>query len=79
MTPIFLVGQQDVGVFQHGLHTLRIGDEVGRKEPTVELHPLDQLEGGFGRLQFLDRYDFVTPDFFHRVGDEFADSLVIVS
>ena len=77
--PNLSVGQQDVRVFQHGLHAFRIGDEVGRKEPTVELHPLDQLESGLGCLRFLDRYNSVTPNLFHRVGDELADGLVIVS
>src|SRR2546425_1800788 len=39
-----LVVHQDVRVLEHGLHLLRIGDEVGREIPTVELHPVRSEE-----------------------------------
>ena len=57
---------------------LRIGDEVGREEAAVELHPFDHLESGLGCLRFLDRDHAFAADLFHRVGDEFADGRVVV-
>ena len=39
-----LLVDEDVGVLEHGLHALRVGDEVGREVAAVELHALDDVE-----------------------------------
>src|SRR5574337_221981 len=36
-------------VFQHPLHSLRIGHKVGRGVASVELHPLNDIEGCLDR------------------------------
>ena len=40
---LLLVDQQ-VGILEHGLHLVRIGDEVRREVAAVELHALDHFE-----------------------------------
>src|SRR2546428_118399 len=74
----FLLMDQDVRVLQHALHALGVGDEIGAQVSTVELHPLDDLEGRFEALRFLDRDDAVLADLLHRLGDDLADGLVVV-
>ncbi len=40
---------QDVGIFQHALHAIRIADEVGRQITAIELHAVHGLQlGGHG-------------------------------
>ena len=73
-----LVVDQDHGVFKGSFHPLRIGDEVGGEVAAVELHPFDGLQGGFHRLGFLDGDDPFLADFFHGLGDDVADGLVVV-
>ena len=38
-----LVGDQDVGLVEDGLHALRVGHEVGGDVAAVELHAVDEL------------------------------------
>ena len=38
-----LVGDQDVGILDLGVHAVGVGDEVGRDVAAVELHALDVL------------------------------------
>ena len=54
----FLLVDQDVGIFEHALHALRIADEVGREVAAVELHTFDGLE--FGDMVF-DSSTVMTP------------------
>src|SRR5213592_1556684 len=72
----FLFVHQDVGVLEHGLHLLRIGDEVGRQVAAVELHPVHRLERGLETLCLLHRDHAVLTHLLHRVGDLVADLLV---
>ena len=74
---LFLVNQ-DVGILHEHLHPLRVGDEVGREVPAVELHPLDDLEGGLEPLGLLDRDHPLLADLVHRIGDDLADRRVAV-
>src|SRR3970282_1271826 len=37
-----LVGQQDIGLLDHRLHLVGVGDEVGGDVAGVKLHPLDE-------------------------------------
>ena len=69
---------EDVGVLEFGHHLLGVGDEIGREVAAVELHPLDDVEFGFGGLRLLDRDHPLVADLFHRVGDHLADRLVAV-
>ncbi len=73
-----LVVDQDVGVVQHRLHLLRIGDEIGRQIAAVELHAIDGLERGLQTLGLLDRDHPVLADLLHGLGDQVADLLVVV-
>ena len=60
------------------LHALGIGHEVGREVAAVELHALDDLEGGLEALGLLDRDDAFLADLVHRLGDDLADGGVVV-
>ena len=73
-----LLVDEDVAVFQLGLHVLGVGDEVGRNVALVELHALDELERGFGGLAFLDGDDAVLADLLEGVGHQLADGRVVV-
>ena len=74
----FLFVDQDAGVFEHALHALRIGDEVGGEVAAVELHAFDHFERGFHGAGFLDGDDAVLADLLHGFGDDAADLLVVV-
>ena len=71
-----LVGDQDVGVLEHRLHAVLVGDHVGRDVALVELHALGELEVHAERLALLDVDDAVLADLLDRVGDHVADLLV---
>src|SRR5208283_5489277 len=47
-------------------------------EAAVELHALDDFEGGLDPFAFLDGDDAVLADFVHGVGEELADGGVVV-
>ena len=74
----FLFVDQDADVFEHALHALRIGDEVGREVAAVELHAFDHFQRGLHRLGFLDGDDAILADLLHGFGDDAADLLVVV-
>jgi hypothetical protein len=65
-------------VLEHGFHSLRVGDEVGRQVSAIELHALDHVEGRLERLRLLDGDDAVLADLLHRFRDDLADRLVAV-
>ena len=46
---------QDADIFEHALHALGIGDEVGREVAAVELHAFDHFERGFHGAAILRR------------------------
>ena len=69
---------QDVAVLENGLLGLHVGGEVGRQVALVELHALDDIEGGLDRLGLLDGDGAVLADLVHRVGDDVADLVVPV-
>ena len=73
-----LLGDEDVGVLEDGLHALGIGHEVGREVAAVELHALDDLERRLGALGLFDGDDAFLADLLHRLGEELADRLVAV-
>ncbi len=72
------IRDQDKRIFEGGLHFLGVGNEIRRKEPTVELHPLHHLERGFGRFGLLHRDHAFVADLVHGIGDEFPDLLIVV-
>ena len=51
---------------------------MGAQVAAVELHALDHVDGRLERLSFLDGDDAVGADLFKRVGELFADRLVVV-
>ena len=65
-----LLVDQDVGVFEHALHRVRIGDEVRREVAAVELHAFDPFDFGLQALAFVDGDHAVLADLFHRVGEQ---------
>ena len=71
-----LVVDQEVGVVQHRLHLLRIGDEVGRQVAAVELHAVHGFQRGLEALGLLDGDDAFLADLFHRISNEVPDFLV---
>ncbi len=74
----FLFVDQDAHVFEHALHALRIGDEVGGEIAAVELHAFDHFERGLHGLGFLDGDDAVLAHLLHGFGDDAADLAVVV-
>ncbi len=71
-----LVGDQDVGLVELGLHALLVGGEVGRDIAAVDLHALGVflLEGD--ALALLDRDHAILADLLHHLGDQVADLAV---
>src|ERR1019366_3535210 len=69
---------QDVGVLQNNFHALWIGDEVGGQIAAVELHAFDDFQLGLHRLGFFHRDDAVFANLLHGLGNDAADSLVVV-
>src|SRR5579862_1580731 len=74
---LLLVDQND-RILEHRFHALRIGHEVRREVPAVELHAFDDLERGLHRARFFNRDDAVLADLLHRFGDDLADGVVAV-
>ncbi len=72
----FLVGDEDVGIVQHRLHAVLVGDHVRRDVALVELHALGELELHPEGLALLDVHHAVFADFLDRVGDHVADLVV---
>jgi len=73
-----LFEQQDQRIFEHRLHLVRVGDEVGRQVAAVELHAFDDFELGLEALGFFDRDHAFVADLGHRLGDHGADIVVAV-
>ena len=73
-----LLVDQDVGVFEHRFHLLRVGDEIGREVAAVELHSLDPLDLGRQALAFVNGDHAVLAHLFHGVGQHVADLRVVV-
>ena len=71
-----LIGNQDVGVVQDGLHLVGVGDHVGGDIAPVELHTLDHVQTGLGGLALLDGDDAFLAHLLHGLGDQLADGLV---
>src|SRR4051794_33750007 len=71
-----LVGDEDVGILEHGLHAVLVGDHVGRDVALVELHALGELEVHAERLALLDVDHAVLADLLDGVGDHVADLVV---
>src|SRR5215212_6278396 len=64
-----LVGDQDVGVVENGLHTLLVRHEVRTQIALVELHPLGELQVHPEGLRLLDVDHAVLADLVDGVGD----------
>ena len=71
--PDLVVAQQHEGIFQHSLHALRVGNEVGGYEAAVEFHALDDVQRSFRGLGFLDRNHPFAADLLDGVSNESAD------
>ena len=73
-----LLVDEDVGVFEHGLHRGGVGDEVRARGSPCRTACLRQLDVGVEALAFFDGDDAVLADLVHRLGDHLADLLVLV-
>ncbi len=69
---------QDAHIFEHALHALGVGDEVGREVAAIELHTFDHFERRLHRARFLNGDDAVLADLLHGFGDDAADLPVVV-
>jgi hypothetical protein len=69
---------ENPGAFEDNLHPLRVGDEVRRQVAAVELHSLDDLEGGLEALGLLDGDDAVLADLLHGVFEDGPDLGIVV-
>ena len=67
------IGDQDEWVLQHGLHPVRVGDEVARGIATIELHAFHHFELGGQPLRVLHSDHTVLSHLVHRLGDELSD------
>ena len=72
------VADEHVRILEDRLHAVGVGDEVRGEISAIELHALDDLERGLGRLGFLDRDDAVAADLFHGIGDQLADGGIVM-
>src|SRR5262245_1877236 len=73
-----LLMDEDQAVFDEAVHRGGAVDKVGRDETLVELHAIDVLDLGLGRLAFLDGDHTVFADALQGIGDQVADCLVVV-
>ena len=73
-----LFADQDQAILEHALHAVRIGHEVGRNIPSIELHPFDDIQCGLDRLGLFNRDDAILADFLHRLGDDVADGGIVI-
>src|SRR3954467_5224199 len=71
-----LVGDEDVGILENGLHAVLVGDHVRADVALVELHALGELEVHAEGLALLDVDHAVLADPVDGVGDDVADLLV---
>ena len=70
--------KEDVGRIKDRFHALGVGHEVGRDIALVELHPFDDVEGGFDGFCLFNRDGSVLADLVHCIGDDVADCSVPV-
>jgi hypothetical protein len=64
---------EDVGVLEHGLQAVLVGDEVRRDVALVELQALSELQLQAHRRGLFDGDDAVLADLGERLGDQLAD------
>ena len=69
---------QDVRIFQHALHAIRVGHKIGRQISAVELHAVHGLQLGDHGLRFLDRDHAILADFLHCVRNDVPDGVIAV-
>ena len=68
----FLVGDENIGVVQHGFHFFHVGRHVRRAVAAVELHAFDDIQLRFHGLAFLDGDNSVVSYLFHSGADQLA-------
>ena len=73
-----LLVDQDVGIFEHRFHAVRIGDEVGAQVAAVELHAFDHFQLGLQSLRLFDRDHAILADLLHRFGNNVSDGFIVV-
>jgi len=73
-----LLVDEKIRIVEHDFHALGIGHEVRGEVAAVELHALDDFEGGFEALRLFDRDDAFLADLVHGLGDDLADGGVVV-
>ena len=73
----FLIGNQDVGVFNHGFHALRVGHEIRADVAAIKIHPIDVLGLGFDPFAFFHGDDAVTAHVIHYIGYYLADLVIV--
>ena len=74
----FLLVHQDQRLLELADHLVRVGHEMRRKVPAVELHALDELDVRLEALALLDRNHAILADPDEGVGHDLADLAVVV-
>ena len=69
---------EDQGIFEFNFHLLGIGNKIGGDIAAVKLHPFHDLQFGLQAFGLFHGDDAFLADLFHRLGDDFADGLVII-
>ena len=71
------VGDEHVGVLQHGLHALGVCDHMGGEIPPVKLHALHDLAIGLHARGIVQADDPLGGKLFHGVGDQISDLPIV--
>ncbi len=73
----FLLNQQNEWVVQNSFHFIGISYHVGADIAAVKLHAFNHIAGGFKGLAVFNGDNAVFANFFHGLGNQFADFRVI--
>ena len=67
---------KNVSIFKDALHSVGVGDKIGRQISFIELHSLYYVESSVDRFCFLNGNCSVFSNFIHGFGDDVADFAV---
>ena len=72
----FLIGNKNKRIVVNGNHFIGIRNHISGGVTSVKTHSVNGREFGFHRFAFLNGYNAVLADFFHRLGNKFANRFV---
>src|SRR5690606_5671150 len=71
-----LLIHKNESVFQRSFHSFRIGNEIRREIPTIELHTLNYFKSSFHGFCFFNRNDAFFAHSVHCLSNDVTDGLV---